>query len=76
MEERWLAIPDPVHAARGLAALPFELAVQTLNQPELEHRAGFDPARASAPFVATRVDMSALVIHCTVAWVVLRGTLL
>jgi magnesium transporter len=35
-----------------------------------------DPASASAPFVATLVDVSGLVIYFTVAQVVLRGTLL
>jgi magnesium transporter len=36
----------------------------------------FDPASASAPFVATLVDVSGLVIYFSVAKVVLRGTLL
>jgi magnesium transporter len=39
-------------------------------------RFGFDPATASAPFVATLVDVTGLVIYFTVAFVVLRGTLL
>jgi magnesium transporter len=39
-------------------------------------RFGFDPAAASAPFVATLVDVSGLVIYFTVAYVILRGTLL
>jgi len=37
---------------------------------------GFDPASASAPFVATLVDVTGLVIYFTVAAMVLRGTLL
>jgi len=37
---------------------------------------GFDPASASAPFVATLVDVTGLVIYFSVATVVLRGTLL
>jgi magnesium transporter len=37
---------------------------------------GFDPASASAPFVATLVDVTGLVIYFTVAAIVLRGTLL
>jgi magnesium transporter len=37
---------------------------------------GFDPASASAPFVATVVDVTGLVIYFTIAAVVLRGTLL
>jgi magnesium transporter len=37
---------------------------------------GLDPASASAPFVATLVDVSGLVIYFSVAIVVMRGTLL
>ena len=37
---------------------------------------GFDPASASAPFVATLVDVSGLVIYFTVASMILSGTLL
>jgi magnesium transporter len=37
---------------------------------------GFDPAASSAPFVATLVDVTGLVIYFTVATVVLKGTLL
>jgi len=44
--------------------------------PFLLRRLGFDPASASAPFVATLVDVSGLVIYFSVAQVVLRGTLL
>ncbi|MFC7552760.1 magnesium transporter [Pseudoroseomonas wenyumeiae] len=39
-------------------------------------RLGFDPASASAPFVATLVDVTGLVIYFSVALMVLRGTLL
>ena len=44
--------------------------------PLLLRKLGFDPASASAPFVATLVDVSGIVIYFTVASVVLRGTLL
>jgi magnesium transporter len=37
---------------------------------------GADPASASAPFVATLVDVSGLVIYFTIALIFLRGTLL
>jgi len=37
---------------------------------------GFDPASASAPFVATLVDVTGLVIYFTIAAAVLSGTLL
>lgn len=44
--------------------------------PLLLHRAGFDPASASAPFVATLVDVSGLMIYFSVASLLLSGTLL
>jgi magnesium transporter len=47
------------------AMLPFAL-----------RRLGFDPASASAPFVATLVDVTGLVIYFSVATLVLSGTLL
>ena len=44
--------------------------------PFLLRRLGFAPASASAPFVATLVDVTGLVIYFSVAALVLRGTLL
>jgi magnesium transporter len=44
--------------------------------PFLLRRLGFDPASASAPFVATLVDVTGLLIYFTVASLLLRGTLL
>ena len=44
--------------------------------PFLLRKVGFDPATASAPFVATLVDVTGLIIYFTVASVILRGTLL
>ena len=44
--------------------------------PLVLRRLGFDPATSSAPFVATLVDVTGLVIYFTVAMVVLRGSLL
>jgi magnesium transporter len=44
--------------------------------PFLLKRIGFDPASASAPFVATLVDVTGLVIYFSVAFIVLHGTLL
>jgi magnesium transporter len=44
--------------------------------PFLLRRLGFDPASASAPFVATLVDVTGLIIYFTTAEVVMRGTLL
>jgi magnesium transporter len=44
--------------------------------PFVLRRLGFDPASASAPFVATLVDVTGLVIYFSVALLVLGGTLL
>jgi magnesium transporter len=44
--------------------------------PFLLRRVGLDPASASAPFVATLVDLMGIVIYFTLASVLLRGTLL
>ncbi|HWK11095.1 MAG TPA: magnesium transporter, partial [Vicinamibacterales bacterium] len=44
--------------------------------PLFLRRLGFDPATSSAPFVATLVDVTGLIIYFSVALVVLRGTLL
>ena len=44
--------------------------------PFILRRFNFDPASASAPFVATLVDVTGLIIYFSVAFVILRGTLL
>ena len=44
--------------------------------PFLLRRLGFDPATSSAPFVATLVDVTGLIIYFSVAVLILRGTLL
>jgi len=44
--------------------------------PFILRRLGFDPAASSAPFVATLVDVTGLVIYFSVAMIILRGTLL
>ncbi|MDB4907830.1 MAG: magnesium transporter [Gemmatimonadetes bacterium] len=44
--------------------------------PFLLKRVGFDPASASAPLVATLVDVTGLSIYFIVALIVLKGTLL
>jgi magnesium transporter len=50
------------------------LAGSTL--PLFLHRMGFDPANASAPFVATLVDVTGLIIYFSVASFIMGGTLL
>jgi magnesium transporter len=44
--------------------------------PFLLRRFGLDPATSSAPFVATLVDVTGLIIYFNVALFILRGTLL
>jgi magnesium transporter len=44
--------------------------------PLLLRRVGLDPANSSAPFVATLVDVTGLVLYFTIAQWVLGGTLL
>ncbi len=72
--EHWLLIAVTVGVSLiGVVAFG-SLAGSML--PFLLKRLGFDPASASAPFVATLVDVTGLVIYFTIASVILRGHLL
>jgi magnesium transporter len=44
--------------------------------PFILRSCGLDPASASAPFVATLVDVTGLIIYFSVANIILRGILL
>jgi magnesium transporter len=44
--------------------------------PILMRRLKFDPAVCSAPFVATLVDVTGIIIYFNAAWLILKGTLL
>jgi magnesium transporter len=44
--------------------------------PFVLRRFGFDPASSSAPFVATLVDVTGLIIYFSFAAMILHGTLL
>src|SRR5262249_4922541 len=44
--------------------------------PFILQRLGLDPATSSAPFVATLVDVTGLIIYFSVAQLVLKGTVL
>jgi magnesium transporter len=44
--------------------------------PLILKRAGVDPAVSSAPFIATLVDVTGLIIYFSIAFLVLKGTLL
>ena len=72
--EHWFLVAVTVGAALIGIVLFGSLAGSML--PFLLQRIGFDPASASAPFVATLVDVTGLVIYFSVASVILHGTLL
>ncbi len=67
-----------VGATVGLALVGIVLWGSVIGSmlPLVLKRLGFDPATSSAPFVATLVDVTGLIIYFTVAFVILRGTLL
>lgn len=62
----------------GVALLGVVLVGTTAGAmlPFLMRRLGADPAAASAPFVATLVDVAGIVIYFTVASLILAGTIL
>ena len=70
----WLLVALTVAFALVGVVLWGSLVGSTL--PFVLRRFGFDPATSSAPFVATLVDVTGLVIYFSVGFVVLRGTLL
>jgi magnesium transporter len=70
----WLLIAFTVGFALVGIVLWGSLAGSML--PFLLRRIGLDPATSSAPFVATLVDVSGLIIYFTVAAIILKGTLL
>jgi magnesium transporter len=72
--EHWLLVAITVAVALIGVVLWGTLSGSLL--PLLLRRLGFDPATSSAPFVATLVDVTGLVIYFSVATVILHGTLL
>jgi magnesium transporter len=44
--------------------------------PFILRRVGADPAASSAPFVATLVDVTGLIIYFSIALIIMRGVLL
>jgi magnesium transporter len=70
----WVLVAATVGAAL-VGIVTFGSMVGSLL-PFLLRTVGFDPAAASAPFVATLVDVTGLVIYFGVAALILRGTLL
>jgi magnesium transporter len=87
LPDGFIAAPEPTAYGRhwflvGATVLLSLVGVVTWGSlsgsmlPFILRRLGFDPATSSAPFVATLVDVTGLIIYFTVAKVVLRGTLL
>jgi magnesium transporter len=72
--EHWMLVATTV--AVTLVGIVTFGALAGSMLPFILKRVGFDPASASAPFVATLVDVTGLVIYFSVALVILRGTLL
>ncbi len=72
--EHWILVAATVGMA--LVCIVTFGSVTGSMLPFILKRLGFDPASASAPFVATLVDVTGLVIYFSVALVILSGTLL
>ncbi|MBP0644581.1 magnesium transporter, partial [Mycobacterium tuberculosis] len=70
----WMLIAATVGAAL-IGIVTFGSLVGSML-PFILQKIGFDPASASAPFVATLVDVTGLVIYFSIALVFLSGTLL
>lgn len=72
--EHWMLVGWTVAAA--LIGVVVFGSVAGSMLPFMLQRAGFDPASASAPLVATLVDVTGLMIYFSVALLILSGTLL
>jgi magnesium transporter len=72
--EHWLLVAITVSSS--LVGIVMWGTISGSMLPFLLKRAGADPATSSAPFVATLVDVTGLVIYFTTAMLILRGTLL
>ena len=70
----WLLVATTVGVALVGIVLWGSIAGSML--PLILRRLGLDPATSSAPFVATLVDVTGLLIYFSVALLMLRGTLL
>lgn len=60
----------------SVAAVVLWGSVMGSMMPLILKRLGFDPATSSAPFIATMVDVTGLIIYFSLAALFLRGTLL
>lgn len=72
--EHWLLVAWTIFFALIGVVMWGTLAGSML--PLILRRCGFDPATSSAPFVATLVDVTGLIIYFSIAIAILSGTLL
>ena len=72
--EHWILVASTVFFALIGVVMWGTLSGSML--PLVLKKLGADPAASSAPFVATLVDVTGLVIYFTVAYVIMRGKLL
>ncbi len=72
--EHWLLLAFTIAAA--LIGIVTFGSMSGSMLPFILKRLGFDPASASAPFVATLVDVTGLVIYFSIAALILSGTML
>jgi magnesium transporter len=72
--DHWIRVAMSVGAALAGVVLWGSLVGSML--PLVLNKLGLDPATSSAPFVATLVDVTGIIIYFTVASLILRGTLL
>ncbi len=72
--EHWVLVATTVSIA--LVGIVMWGSLMGSMLPLIIKRAGFDPATSSAPFIATLVDVTGLIIYFTVAFLIMRGTML
>lgn len=72
--EHWILIAFTIGATL-IAIVTFGSIIGSML-PFLLKRCGFDPASASAPLVATLIDVTGIVIYFTIAALILTGALL
>ena len=72
--EHWLLVASTIGVT--LVGIVMWGSLMGSMLPLIIKRCGFDPATSSAPFIATLVDVTGLIIYFTVALVIMRGTLL
>jgi magnesium transporter len=72
--EHWILVASTVFFA--LIGVVMWGTVSGSMLPLVLKKLGADPAASSAPFVATLVDVTGLIIYFTIAYVIMRGKLL